>query len=65
MIDQFRPHLLEAEPTWDGTFSCTSMGRQHVILHQYDRVPEWLEAVQRRYSSHGQIPGSSPGMTTL
>jgi len=52
-IDQFRPHLLEAEPTWDGVFSCTSMGKQHVILHQYDRVPEWREGVQRRYGSGG------------
>ena len=51
MIDRFRPHLLEPEPTWDGTFSCTSTGKRHVILHQYDRVPEWLESVRRRYGS--------------
>ena len=50
-IEGFRPHLLESEPTFDGTFACTSGGTPHVILHQYDGVPAWLEAVQRRYKS--------------
>jgi hypothetical protein len=51
-IERFRPNLLEAEPKWNGTFSCTSAGTPHVILHQYDRMPEWTAAIQRRYE-HG------------
>lgn len=50
-IDRFRPHLLEPEPRWDGTFACTSSGRRHVILHQYDRVPAWYTSVCQRYQS--------------
>jgi hypothetical protein len=49
--DKLRLHLLEPAPLWDGEFSCTSTGEPHVILHQYDRVPQWREIVQRRYAS--------------
>ena len=49
----FGPLLLEPAPVWDGAFACTSTGKRHVILHQYDRVPQWLETVQRRYRSSG------------
>lgn len=51
MIDQFGPHLLEPRPTWDGDRACTSTGEPHAILHQYDRVAEWSEAVVRQYTS--------------
>jgi hypothetical protein len=44
-----RGHLLEPEPTWDGERACTSRGEPHVILHQYDRVAHWREAVRHRY----------------
>jgi hypothetical protein len=50
---RIKPLLLEQEPAWDGTFACTSAGKPHVVLHQYDRVPEWREAVERRYQSAG------------
>lgn len=50
-IERLRPHLLEPEPKWDGTFACTSAGIPHVILHQYDRVPDWYPSVYRRYES--------------
>jgi glycosyltransferase involved in cell wall biosynthesis len=59
-IERFRPHLLEAEPLWDGTFACTSAGRPHVILHQYNRVPEWCTSVHRRYGSPDS-PARGPG----
>lgn len=48
-IDVFRPKLQEAEPRWDGQFSTTSDGRRHVILHQWDRVPEWKKHIHDSY----------------
>jgi len=48
-INYFRPNLLEATPTWDGTFAKTSTGHTHCILHQYDRVPNWRLSVEQRY----------------
>jgi hypothetical protein len=64
VIDQFRPHLLEPTPTWDGTRACTSRGEPHVILHQFNRVPEWLAAVQRTYAnaSHPSRDARSAGL---
>jgi hypothetical protein len=50
-IGDFRPHLLEPQPTWNGTFACTSKGTPHVILHQYDRVPGWLPTITGRYGA--------------
>jgi hypothetical protein len=49
--DQLRLRLLEPAPSWDGDVACTSSGEPHIILHQYDRVPDWREAVQQRYAS--------------
>lgn len=60
-IEQLRPYLLEPEPTWDGTFACTSMGKRHVILHQYDRVPEWYPSIYRRYKSPEPLGTPSTG----
>ena len=48
-IDDFRPHLLEPEPTWNGKVACTSKGKPFVVLHQYDRVPEWKKIVESSY----------------
>lgn len=49
-IDGFKPNLLEPQPTWKDGASCTSTGIGHYILHQYDRIPEWKTAVERKYS---------------
>ena len=47
----FRPHLLGGEPSLkDGVFY-TSLGDPFYIVHQYDRVPEWNEYVQRKYQN--------------
>jgi hypothetical protein len=49
-IEQFRPHLLEAEPSFkDGVF-LTSTGEPFSIVHQYDRVPEWKKFVMEKYN---------------
>lgn len=49
-IDRFKPHLIEPQPTWNGDKACTSTGVPHAILHQYDRIPEWKDIVERRYA---------------
>lgn len=49
MIDQFRPHLLEAEPQLKKDKIYTSTGKTFTIVHQYDRVPEWKQIIESRY----------------
>lgn len=48
-IDAFRPHLLDPEPTWDGEFVNTSKGKRFAIVHQWDRVPSWKDAIINKY----------------
>jgi len=48
-IVNFRPNLLEPEPTWDGSFARTSTGDIHAILHQWDRIPTWKPEIEKRY----------------
>mgnify|MGYP003704349787 FL=1 len=48
-IDGFRPNLLECEPVWDGEFAKTPYGEKYVIVHQYNRIPEWKEVIEKRY----------------
>jgi hypothetical protein len=46
---------LENEPKFeDGVFK-TSLGRPFVIVHQYDRVPEWKEFVMKKYGQDDLI----------
>jgi hypothetical protein len=49
-IADFKPHLLEPQPLWDGNYATTSTGIRHAILHQYDRIPYWKPIVEARYS---------------
>lgn len=45
----FRPNLLEPEPQWKNGKVLTNQGQEFVIVHQYDRVPEWRENYARKY----------------
>jgi len=49
-IEQFRPHLLEAEPKFEDGVVKTSLGRPFCIVHQYDRVPEWKQFIMEKYN---------------
>lgn len=49
-IDQFRPLLLEPEPKLVDTEVFTSTGNPFVIVHQYDRVPEWRKIIEAKYA---------------
>lgn len=48
-IHKFRPNLLSPEPTFHGKFVCNSKGEPYVLVHQYNRVPEWNELIRNRY----------------
>ena len=48
-IYQFRPKLLSPEPTFDGEFVYTSTGEKYSIVHQYNRIPEWKEKLEKKY----------------
>lgn len=48
-IESFRPYLLEEEPIMVDGVVCTSKGVPFSIVHQYDRVPEWREIIEKKY----------------
>jgi hypothetical protein len=48
-IESFRPHLLEPEPIMVDDVVCTSAGVPFSIVHQYDRVPEWRDILEKKY----------------
>jgi hypothetical protein len=49
-IESFKPFLLDKSPILVGDAVCTSDGRPHVIVHQYDRVPEWRKIIEAKYA---------------
>lgn len=48
-IDGFKKNLLEPQPIWKDGLACTTSGKVHAVLHQYDRIPEWKSIVERTY----------------
>jgi hypothetical protein len=48
-IDQFRPFLLEPTPIFEDGIVKTSTGKPFAIVHQYDRVPEWRDIIEKKY----------------
>ena len=48
-IDSFRPYLLEPSPKLEGDKVLTSTGKEYIIVHQYDRVPEWKKVIEAKY----------------
>ncbi|MFQ6396929.1 glycosyltransferase [Nocardia sp. KC 131] len=50
-IATFRPFLLEPEPTLAADGVRTAAGKLYPIVHQYDRVPEWNQALRNRLLS--------------
>jgi hypothetical protein len=49
--DHYRTVLTEPEPVFNGEFVQTSSGRTFCLVHQYDRVPEWAQKLQKIYGS--------------
>lgn len=48
-LQEFRPHLLEGEPTLKDGLICTELGTPFYLVHQYDRVPEWKALIEEKY----------------
>ncbi|MET9025782.1 hypothetical protein ABZW96_09165 [Nocardia sp. NPDC004168] len=66
-IGTLRPFLLEPEPSLVGDSVRTSTGMLYPIVHQYDRVPEWRQALSSRLRS-APAPGGSasrPGLARV
>jgi hypothetical protein len=49
-VEAFKPFLLEESPILVDDQVCTSTGKPHVIVHQYDRVPEWKKIIEEKYA---------------
>lgn len=48
-IHDFRQKLLSPEPTFDGEYVYNSKGEKYVMVHQYNRVPTWQAAFEKKY----------------
>ena len=48
-IEDFKPKLLEPQPIWSNNSVCTSIGIEHTIVHQYDRVPSISGQIEAKY----------------
>ena len=64
LVEKLKPYLLEKAPTMreDGLI-VNSDGDPFVIVHQYDRVPEWMEYFSKKYGTNitkDTNTGSSP-----
>jgi hypothetical protein len=64
MLEKFGPYLLEERPSMnDAGVVVNSSGNPFVIVHQYDRVPEWMEYFSKKYGTNitkDTNTGSSP-----
>lgn len=49
-IEQDKPNLVEAQPILVGDEICTSKGTPFMMVHQYDRVPEWKKIIEEKYA---------------
>ncbi len=49
-IQKFLPNLLEPQPIIINGYVHTSKGIRHCIVHQYDRIPELKDIIEKRYS---------------
>jgi len=60
-MEQFRPHLLDAEPIFKNGLVLTGRDSYNyrketpfVIVHQYDRVPDWKKNVMEKYKQEDE-----------
>jgi hypothetical protein len=50
LLERVGHRLREPRPVFDGRHVYTAAGQKYVIVHQYDRVPEWQAAFHAEYS---------------
>lgn len=46
---KYADKLVEKSPILVDNMVCTSEGKPFAIVHQYDRVPEWKEMIEKKY----------------
>ena len=46
---KYSDKLLEKSPILVDNMICTSKGKPFSLVHQYDRVPEWKEMIEKKY----------------
>lgn len=49
---EFEPYLLEKRPYFKNGKVVNSEGKPFVIVHQYDRVPEWMEFFSKKFGTN-------------
>jgi hypothetical protein len=67
-MEQFGPYLLEERPYMEDGVVKTAEGKPFVIVHQYDRVPEWTKYYYDKYNvkiTTETDTGSSPKYFTI
>lgn len=47
---KYKNELLEPEPIMIDDMVCTSKGNPYYIVHQYDRVSSWKQAIEKKYN---------------
>jgi hypothetical protein len=47
--DKYAPFLLEPTPTLIEDVITTSSGKEYILIHQYDRIPEWKSILENKY----------------
>lgn len=50
--EALEPYLLEKRPFMKDGLICNSDGEPFVIVHQYDRVPEWMEYFSKKFGTN-------------
>jgi hypothetical protein len=48
-LQEFGPFLEEGRPIFQDGKIKNEFGQEFVIVHQYDRVPEWAEFIMKKY----------------
>ncbi len=48
-LEQFSPYLLEKRPYMKDGIVYNAEGKPFTIVHQYDRVPEWMEYYMKKF----------------
>ena len=48
-IENFRPKLLSVEPVFEDGCVFNNLGHKYVMVHQYNRVPEWKKILEEKY----------------
>lgn len=49
-VDRFKDLIVEPQPILLNEEVCTSKGDPFYVVHQYDRIPEWKDILERKYS---------------